>query len=58
MIFFHGLIFHSNAAIVGSTGAALILLLSAAVSVVLVVNVIRLVPNKKYSLLVLVFYAA
>ncbi|GAA3975222.1 hypothetical protein [Mucilaginibacter dorajii] len=55
---FHGLIFHSNAAVVGATGAVLILLLSAIVSVILVVNVIRLVPNKKYSLLVLVFYAA
>ncbi|MDN3584430.1 hypothetical protein [Mucilaginibacter flavus] len=54
---FHGLVFQSNAAIVGSTRAAIILLLSAVVSVFLVVNVIRHVPHKKYSFLVLVFYA-
>ncbi|MDN3582381.1 hypothetical protein [Mucilaginibacter flavus] len=55
---FHGLIFHSNAAIVGSATAAFILILSAILSVILVVRVIKLAPNKKYGLLVLVFYTA
>lgn len=52
----NGLIYHSNAAIFNPFWSLITLLLAAVLSVVGVVYIVRVVPNKKYTLMVVVFY--
>jgi hypothetical protein len=53
----NGLITHSNATILNPLRSLVVLLLAAVLSVILVIRVIRIVPNKNYTLLLTVFYS-
>jgi len=53
----NGLITHSNATILSPLWSLVVLLLAAVLSVILVIRVIRIVPNKNYTLLLTVFYS-
>ncbi|WP_184545008.1 hypothetical protein [Mucilaginibacter sp. FT3.2] len=53
----NGLIVHSNAAVLNPTWSAIVLFLATVLSVVLVVRIIGIVPNKSYALLLGVFYS-
>jgi hypothetical protein len=54
---FNGLLFHNNATVLNATASLILLLLTALLSVILVVYIARIVPGKKYTLLLIVFYA-
>jgi len=53
----HGLIYHTGKPIFADYQAIIILLLTAALSVWLVLSILRKVPNETYRLLILVFYS-
>ncbi len=53
----HGLIYHTGKPIFADYQAIIVLLLTAALSVWLVLTILRQVPNENYRLLVLVFYS-
>jgi hypothetical protein len=53
----HGLIYHTGKPIFADYQAIIVLLLTAAISLWLVLTILRKVPNENYRLLVLVFYS-
>ncbi len=52
----NGLMFHSNATVLNPLWSVIVLLAAAVLSVVLIVSIIRTLPYKNYTLLLLVFY--
>lgn len=53
----HGLLFHTGTPVFSPSGAVIILIELALLSLLLIFFIIRFVPNNKYKLLILVFYA-
>lgn len=54
----HGLITHSNTPVLNPLWSLVVLWVAAVASVILVLYIIRMVPNRNYALLLTVFYSA
>lgn len=52
----NGLLFHGNGSVLSPFWSLIVLLLAALLSILLIINVIRTVPSKNYTLLLFIFY--
>jgi len=53
----HGLLYHDDVSILNPFWSIITLLLSAILSILLIIKIVRYFPNKKYTLLLIVFYS-